>query len=95
MSNRTLSTPEELRDFAIGKQIYKAGGYLNDCTSEAMRRGFSRMASQYLYMDWKIFNDAATDEQPQQAVMFSASALEAASKRSIYDTGTVQENPFF
>ena len=31
MSKRQLTTPEELRDFLIGKDIFRRGGYLDDC----------------------------------------------------------------
>jgi len=73
MSKRQLTTPEELRDFCIGKSIFRNGGYLNDCTSEAMRQGFSRMANHQVDVmvgSWNTFN-----EQPQQAVKFSEAAF--------------------
>lgn len=74
MSNRTLSTPEELVDYLIGKQIYQRGGFINDCTNEIQRRGFSRMANHQIDVvvgSWNTFN-----EQPQQAVKFSESAFQ-------------------
>ena len=74
MSKRQLTTPEELRDFCIGKSIFRNGGYLNDCTSEAMRRGFSRMANHQIDVvvgSWNTFN-----EQPQQAIRLSEAAFQ-------------------
>ncbi len=66
MSNRTLKTPQELTDFLIGKEIFNRGGYINDCTSEAMRQGFSRMANQHIdktFVSWKTFK-----AEPKQVV---------------------------
>jgi hypothetical protein len=73
MSKRTLTTPEELRDFCIGKDIFRRGGYLNDCTSEAMRQGFSRMANHQVDVmvgTWQTFA-----ESPRQTVKFSEAAF--------------------
>ena len=73
MSKRQLTTPEELRDFCIGKDIFRNGGYLNDCTSEAMRQGFSRMANHQVDVmvgTWQTFA-----ESPRQAVKFSEAAF--------------------
>ena len=73
MSKRTLTTPEELRDFLIGKSIFRNGGYLNDCTSEAMRQGFSRMANHQVDLmtgTWQTFA-----ESPRQAVKVSEAAF--------------------
>ena len=73
MSKRQLTTPEELRDFCIGKDIFRRGGYLNDCTSEAMRQGFSRMANHQVDVmvgTWQTFA-----ESPRQIVKFSEAAF--------------------
>ena len=73
MSKRQLTTPEELRDFCIGKDIFRRGGYLNDCTSEAMRQGFSRMANHQVDVmvgAWQTFA-----ESPRQTVKFSEAAF--------------------
>ena len=82
MSNRTLNTPEELRDFLIGKSIFRNGGYLNDCTSEAMRQGFSRMANHQVDVmvgTWQTFA-----ESPRQTVEFSEAAFQSAAYESQY-----------
>lgn len=74
MSKRQLTTPEELRDFLIGKSIFRNGGYLNDCTSEAMRQGFSRMANHQVDLmtgTWQTFA-----ESPHQTVKFSEAAFQ-------------------
>jgi len=74
MSKRQLTTPEELRDFLIGKSIFRNGGYLNDCTSEAMRQGFSRMANHQVDVmvgTWQTFA-----ESPRQTVKFSEAAFQ-------------------
>ena len=80
MSNRTLSTPEELADYLIGKSIFRNGGFINDCKSEAMRRGFSRMANHQIDVvvgSWNTFN-----EQPQQAIRFSEAAFQNVAYRN-------------
>ena len=82
MSNRTLNTPEELRDFLIGKSIFRNGGYLNDCTSEAMRQGFSRMANHQVDVmvgTWQTFA-----ESPRQTVKFSEAASQSAAYNNQY-----------
>ena len=82
MSKRQLTTPEELRDFLIGKSIFRNGGFINDCTTEAMRRGFSRMANHQIDVvvgSWNTFN-----EQPQQAVKFSEAAFQSAAYNNEY-----------
>ena len=82
MSKRTLTTPEELRDFCIGKDIFRRGGYLNDCTSEAMRQGFSRMANHQVDVmvgTWQTFT-----ESPRQTVKFSEAAFQSAAYESQY-----------
>ena len=74
MSKRQLTTPEELRDFLIGKSIFRNSGYLNDCTSEAMRQGFSRMANHQVDVmvgTWQTFA-----ESPRQTVKFSEAAFQ-------------------
>ena len=83
MSNRTLSTPEELVDYLIGKSIFRNGGFINDCTTEAMRRGFSRMANHQIDVvvgSWNTFN-----EQPKQVVKFSESAFQDVAYRNEYN----------
>ena len=82
MSKRQLTTPEELRDFLIGKSIFRKGGYLNDCTSEAMRQGFSRMANHQVDVmvgTWQTFT-----ESPRQAVKFSESAFKEVAYNNQY-----------
>ena len=82
MSKRQLTTPEELRDFCIGKDIFRKGGYLNDCTSEAMRQGFSRMANHQVDVmvgTWQTFT-----ESPRQTVKFSEAAFQSAAYESQY-----------
>ena len=82
MSKRQLTTPEELRDFLIGKDIFRRGGYLNDCTSEAMRQGFSRMANHQVDVmvgTWQTFA-----ESPRQTVKFSETAFQSAAYESQY-----------
>jgi len=82
MSKRQLTTPEELRDFCIGKDIFRRGGYLNDCTSEAMRQGFSRMANHQVDVmvgTWQTFA-----ESPRQTVKFSEAAFQSAAYESQY-----------
>ena len=71
MISRTLSTPEELVDYLIGKRIYQRGGFINDCANEIQRRGFSNMVSRSLGCSWAVFN-----EQPQQAIRFSEAAFQ-------------------
>ena len=80
MSKRQLTTPEELRDFLIGKDIFRNGGYLNDCTSEAMRQGFSRTANHQVDVmvgTWQTFA-----ESPHQTVKFSEAAFQSAAYES-------------
>jgi len=82
MNKRQLTTPEELRDFLIGKDIFRRGGYLNDCTSEAMRQGFSRMANHQVDVmvgTWQTFA-----ESPRQTVKFSEAAFQSAAYESQY-----------
>ena len=82
MSKRQLTTPEELRDFLIGKDIFRKGGYLNDCTSEAMRQGFSRMANHQVDLmtgTWQTFT-----ESPRQTVKFSEAAFQSAAYNNEY-----------
>ena len=82
MSKRQLTTPEELRDFLIGKSIFRKGGYLNDCKSEAMRQGFSRMANHQVDVmvgAWQTFA-----ESPRQTVKFSEAAFQSAAYESQY-----------
>ena len=82
MSKRQLTTPEELRDFLIGKDIFRNGGYLNDCTSEAMRQGFSRTANHQVDVmvgTWQTFA-----ESPHQTVKFSEAAFQSAAYESQY-----------
>lgn len=82
MSKRQLATPEELRDFLIGKSIFRKGGYLNDCTSEAMRQGFSRMANHQVDVmvgTWQTFT-----ESPRQTVKFSEAAFQSAAYNNEY-----------
>ena len=73
MISRTLSTPQELADYLIGKSIFRNGGFINDCTSEAMRQGFSRMANHQVDVmvgTWQTFT-----ESPRQTVKFSEAAF--------------------
>ena len=82
MSKRQLTTPEELRDFLIGKSIFRNSGYLNDCTSEAMRQGFSRMANHQVDVmvgTWQTFT-----ESPRQTVKFSEAAFKEVAYNNQY-----------
>lgn len=94
MSNRTLTTPEELADFCIGKQLYRDHRMVEACTTQAQRMGWYKAMNatlNILCLDWNSFS-----LEPKQAIKFSDSSLSEAAKRNIYDfPELVQENPLF
>lgn len=49
MSNRTLTTPQELADFLTGKELYNDGFNMSACKSAAQQQGW-QSAQQHQYV---------------------------------------------
>ena len=57
MSKRTLTTPQELRDYQIGKQLYSDGKAMDNCTTQAQQQGWHSAQQRDIAYYKDIVND--------------------------------------